>query len=87
MEHANLVLNFILGNHPDFLEIEPENGVIKIEQIRKLQEEISQKPIVSNKKVYIIVDSDCMTKEARKLLAKNLRRTARICNYNFNNCQ
>ena len=82
--HANHVLNFNLGNHPDFLQIEPENGVIKIEQIRKLQEEISQKPIISNKKVYIIVDSDSMTKEARKLLTKNLRRTTRICNYNFN---
>lgn len=85
--HANRVLNFSLGNHPDFLQIEPENGVIKIEQIRKLQEEISQKPIISNKKVYIIVDSDSMTKEARKLPTKNLRRTARICNYNFNHCQ
>ena len=85
--HANRVLNFSLGNHPDFLQIEPENGVIKIEQIRKLQEEISQKPIISNKKVYIIVDSDSMTKEARKLPTKNLRRTARICNYDFNHCQ
>ncbi len=85
--NVNHALNINLGNHPDFLQIEPENGVIKIEQIRKLQEEISKKPIISNKKVYIIVDSDCMTKEARKLSAKNFRGTSRICNNNFNYCK
>ena len=71
MNHA---LNSSHGNHPDFRQIEAENGIIKIDQIRKMQEEISQKPIVSKKKVYIINDSDCMTTEARKLFIKNFRR-------------
>lgn len=60
------------NNHPDFLQIEPENNTIKIEQIRSMQEEISVKPIASNKKVFLIVNSDCMTKEAQNCLLKTL---------------
>lgn len=60
------------NNHPDFLQIEPENNTIKIEQIRNMQEEISVKPIASNKKVFLIIDSDCMTKEAQNCLLKTL---------------
>ena len=59
-------------NHPDFLIIEPDNKTIKIEQIRNMQEKISEKPIVSNKKVYIINDSDTMTIEAQNCLLKTL---------------
>lgn len=60
------------NNHPDFYQIEPENKTIKIEQIRKMQEKISEKPITSNKKVYLIIDSDTMTKEAQNCLLKTL---------------
>lgn len=60
------------NNHPDFLQIEPENNTIKIEQIRSMQEEISVKPIASNRKVFLIVNSDCMTKEAQNCLLKTL---------------
>lgn len=60
------------NNHPDFVQINPENNVIKIEQIRNMQEEISVKPIASNKKVFLIIDSDLMTKEAQNCLLKTL---------------
>lgn len=61
------------GNHPDFLQINSEDGKsIKIEQIRYLQEEIAQKPVASSKKVYIINDSDLMTREASNCLLKTL---------------
>ena len=59
-------------NHPDFYEIEPENNSIKIEQIRQMQEKILEKPITSTKKVYLIIDSDAMTKEAQNCLLKTL---------------
>ena len=59
-------------NHPDFYQIEPDNKTIKIEQIRGMQEKISEKPITSNKKVYLIIDSDTMTKEAQNCLLKTL---------------
>lgn len=60
------------NNHPDFLCIEPEGNSIKIEQIRFLQKKIQEKPIISNKKVYIINDADTMTKEAQNCLLKTL---------------
>lgn len=60
-------------NHPDFNQIDPdEKGSIKIDIIRKMQEEISQKPIVSKRKVYIINDSEKMTEEAQNCLLKTL---------------
>lgn len=60
------------NNNPDFIEIEPDNGTIKIEAIRRMQETVLEKPIISNKKVYIIKDADLMTKEAGNCLLKTL---------------
>ena len=65
-------IKFESDNHPDFKIIEEDSGTIKIDQIRKMQEGISQKPIVSKKKVYIIRDSDLMTVEAQNCLLKTL---------------
>lgn len=66
-------LEFQGESHPDFLQIEPEDGkAIKIEQIRYLQEKIAEKPVTSEKKVYIIQDSDKMTREAANGLLKTL---------------
>ena len=72
-EYAKVILgsNDIINN-PDFLCIEPDGNSIKIDQIRNLQEEIQEKPIISNKKVYIIDDADLMTKEAQNCLLKTL---------------
>lgn len=60
------------SNNPDLIEIEPENGTIKIEKIRNMQEKVLEKPIISNKKVYIIKDADLLTKEAGNCLLKTL---------------
>lgn len=60
------------NNHPDFKIINEEGETIKIEQIRSLVEKVIEKPIVSEKKVYIINDSDKMTKEAQNCLLKTL---------------
>jgi len=66
-------IHFSSENHPDFLFINSEDRrSIKIEQIRYLQEKISEKPIVSDRKVYIINDADLMTKEAQNCLLKTL---------------
>lgn len=65
-------LQFEEKNQPDFIFIEPEDGTIKIEKIRQMQEKILEKPIVSSRKVYIIKDSDTMTKEAGNCLLKTL---------------
>ena len=63
---------FDTNNHPDFLCVEPDGNSIKIEQIRELQKRIQEKPIISNKKVYIIDNADLMTKEAQNCLLKTL---------------
>lgn len=66
-------IKFESNNHPDFIFVDSEDGKsIKIGQIRLLQENISEKPIVSSKKVYIINNSDLMTVEAQNCLLKTL---------------
>lgn len=65
-------IEFQSNNNPDFSLIEPDGNSLKIEQIRLLQKRIQEKPIVSNKKVYIIDNADKMTKEAQNCLLKTL---------------
>lgn len=59
-------------NHPDFHIINEDGENIKIDTIRKITEKVIEKPIVSNRKVYIINDCDKMTKEAQNCLLKTL---------------
>ena len=65
-------IEFDSNNNPDFIIVEPDGNNIKIEQIRDLQKRIVEKPIISNKKLYIINDSDKMTVEAQNCLLKTL---------------
>ena len=60
------------NNHPDFLIVKPDGNCIKIDQIRMLQNKIAEKPIESNRKVYIIDDAELMRKEAQNCLLKTL---------------
>lgn len=60
-------------NHPDVKLIEIEDGnVIKIDQIRELQRDISYKPYDSNYKIYIIDKAEMMTQQAANSLLKTL---------------
>lgn len=65
-------IEFDTNNNPDFKIIEPDGNSLKIEQIREFQSKVYEKPIISNKKVYIINDSDKMTTEAQNCLLKTL---------------
>ena len=58
-------------NNPDFNIIKPD-GKIKIDQIRQMLEKVYEKPIISDKKVYIIDDAETMTVEAQNCLLKTL---------------
>ena len=71
-DNCKSCMEFDTNNHPDFVYIEPDGNSIKIEQIRELQKRIQEKPIISSKKVYIIDNSDLMTKEAQNCLLKTL---------------
>ena len=66
-------LNFDEGNHPDYYEINNEQTEsIKIDEIREMQSKVIEKPITSKKKVYVINNSENMTKEAQNCLLKTL---------------
>ena len=65
-------IKFDAKSNPDYLEITPDGKTIKIDQIRKMQEKIAEKPIISNKKVYVIDDADLMTEESQNCLLKTL---------------
>lgn len=65
-------IEFDSDNNPDFQLIEPNEGKVKIEQIREMQRKVAEKPIISNKKVYIIDNSETMTTEAQNCLLKTL---------------
>lgn len=71
-EMAKKILHFDGDSHPDFMCIEPEENSIKIAQIRLLQKKIQEKPIIGDKKVYIIDNADTMTLEAQNCLLKTL---------------
>ena len=67
-------IEFTNANNPDYYEIGLEEGEnsIKIDTIRQMQKRVQELPIVSNKKVYIIDDSEYMTTEAQNCLLKTL---------------
>lgn len=65
-------IEFDTENNPDFRIIEPDGNSLKIEQIREFQSKVAEKPIISDRKVYIINDSDKMTTEAQNCLLKTL---------------
>ena len=65
-------IEFDTNNNPDFSILEPEGTSIKIDSIREFIKKVYEKPVVSNKKVYIINDSNYMTKEAQNALLKTL---------------
>ena len=67
-------LEFVNNNNPDYYEIglQDDENSIKIETIRQMQKRIQELPIVSSRKVYIIDDSEYMTKDAQNCLLKTL---------------
>ena len=67
-------LEFVKSNNPDYYEInlQEDESSIKIEAIRQMQKKVQELPIVSEQKVYIIDDSELMTKEAQNCLLKTL---------------
>lgn len=59
-------------NHPDFLVVSPERGVIKIDQIRRLTKELSYPPYESVMRVVVLEDVQTMRREAANSLLKTL---------------
>ncbi len=59
-------------NHPDFLVISPEKGVIKIDRIRQLGQELTYPPYESEIRVVVLEDVHTMRREAANSLLKTL---------------
>lgn len=64
--------SFESGNNPDIIIVDEQEESIKTEQIKELTNNILEKPIQSDKKIYIINNSENMTKEAQNSLLKTL---------------
>jgi DNA polymerase-3 subunit delta' len=58
--------------HPDYLCLEPEDGSIKIDQIRELQSRMAYYPFEGKRKVIIVNDAEKMTPQAGNCLLKSL---------------
>ncbi len=54
----------------DFMEIVPENGCIKVEQIRQAIDHASYKSVMDSKKVFVIDDADTMSEASQNALLK-----------------
>lgn len=66
---------FIKGTHPDFFLLEPDGKtvkMIKIEQLRQMQADISLAPYLSDKRVVIIDGADKINETAANALLKTL---------------
>jgi DNA polymerase III subunit delta' len=60
------------GTHPDVSRIDPQNGRIKIDQIRALQRQVSLSPYEGRMRVCLISDLHLATTEAANALLKTL---------------
>lgn len=60
------------GNNTDFKIIDVVDNSIKVEQIREIISKIYEKPILCDKKIYIINNADKMTTQAQNCLLKIL---------------
>ncbi len=58
--------------HPDLHLLEPEKGVIKIDQIRELQKELSLRPVEAPKKACIVSQAHKMNQSAANAFLKTL---------------
>jgi DNA polymerase III subunit delta' len=58
--------------HPDVVVVEPDKNVLKIEQVRELQQEIIFKPLEGKKKAVIIDQAEKMNAHAANCLLKTL---------------
>lgn len=62
----------ISGNHPDFSFVQPDKGVIKIDQVRKVCRELSYPPYESATRIVVLEDIHLMRREAANSLLKTL---------------
>ena len=72
-------LLFKVGNHPDFLRVEPEEPgkAIRIDPVRELGQFLGKTAMQSGRKVVVINPAEAMNQNAANALLKNLEEPAR----------
>lgn len=60
------------GNHPNFIQIEPDGQFIKIEQIRELITEMKMKGVEDGRKIYVLHHADRLNVASANMLLKFL---------------
>jgi DNA polymerase III delta' subunit len=60
------------GNFPDVMVISPEKNVLKIEQMRAMKQTAYLKPMVGNKRIFVIDQAEKMNEEAANSVLKIL---------------
>ncbi|HID96977.1 MAG TPA: hypothetical protein EYP57_02130 [Thermodesulfobacteriaceae bacterium] len=60
------------GTHPDFCLVEPSGAMIKVDQVRDLQREVSFQPLEAKRRICLISDSNRLNPEAANALLKTL---------------
>ena len=65
-------LLMLRGEHPDFIYVPPDDGSVRIEQVRAVKEFAYSKPAFSGSKAVFIERVDLMTREASNALLKVL---------------
>jgi DNA polymerase III subunit delta' len=71
-EVCNSCLKINAGTHPDVVTIAPEERIIKIEEIRAIEEALSFRPFEGKKKTVIVDDADSMNSSAANAFLKTL---------------
>lgn len=71
-EVCDSCLKINAGTHPDVVMIAPEERIIKIEEIRTIEEALSFRPYEGKKKTVIVDDADSMNSAAANAFLKTL---------------
>lgn len=77
----NLLETENLDNHPDFLLVEPENGVLRVEQVARITEHLSYHVINASCKVVVITDMHKATEEFQNAILKHLEDGSERCTF------
>ncbi|WP_422484843.1 DNA polymerase III subunit delta' [Gudongella sp. DL1XJH-153] len=70
--HCSSCRKFDHANHPDYLEVDPEKGIIRKGQVEEIIRRMSMSPFQGDRKVFLIDQAHLMNKEAQNAMLKSL---------------
>ena len=68
----DVIKNISENNHPDVMQVQPDNGTIKVDTIREVIRYLRISPVVSERKIVVINDAHLMTANAANSLLRIL---------------